>query len=392
MTPSTTNRFDITNNKLRVTDTFNYGSIIFNSAFGNVTAKIGNTIFHTNTDFDANADIVIGTNTYVDIDLPVSGGKIQPGSYTIIYNLLVNYGADVTAPVSDVFSSIVINPTSAPFIAQIAALLTEFDTVTIQFLNGDGDVLNTSTVTGTTSPGTISFDEIEIEQAATDVASILIAVTYTLEDEYLFNECDAITASINATQNCAAAQVTVKDTTSYPAYTGLSLTREMTINYPTGIDGQPVEDPVVTTDASKTIGPPIWSGNYTINLVSTVTWTQSDGLLILQTAEAQNNLLVKCDASLCKALKCIEGLRQRFMAAIKNGSRDYAELTRDILVVNSMVMTYQIAIQCQDTELAASILTELIVYLEMGNCSCGCEETTGGSNIPTIIYPLYSTN
>ena len=71
MTPIFSTLFNITTLKARVTDLFNYSTIINDAVYANVTAMVGNSIFHQNTNYNSSADIVIGTNTYVDIDLPI---------------------------------------------------------------------------------------------------------------------------------------------------------------------------------------------------------------------------------------------------------------------------------------------------------------------------------
>lgn len=392
MTPTTTSQFNLNTLKLRVTDTFDYGTIIYSSAYGNVTAKIGNSVFHTNTQFNANADIVIGDNTFIDIDLPTSNSLIREGSYTVIYNLLVNYVADALPPGATTFSSIAITPSSAQFIAQVDELLTQFDTVTIQFGSTSlGANVGSSTITGTSGSSTILFNQVTIAEFA-DIDVITITVTYTESNDYSFTNCDAVKGALTVTPNCAFATITVQDTTSYPAYVE-SLTREITLRYPKLASGAEVESPVTTSEASLTVGPYIWSGGYTISLSSIMSWEQEDNLLIQQTLTVYGYPNVQCDAGLCKAAKCIESVAVKYMAAVKNGSPSSAQLFQENFITMLYYMRYSVAISCGNTTLAAAILTEMITYLNMGDCTCGCGDTgsSTGNTEPTRIYPLFSS-
>ena len=390
MTPSISSRFNLNTLQLRVTDTFNYSSIIYESAFGNVTARIGNSVFHTNNQFNNNADIVIGTNTFIDIDLPQSNGLIQSGSYSIDYNLLVNYKAAVQAPSASPFVYIELAVPSQQFINQIQELVDDFGNIQIQFLNASGNVLATSTVTGTGGDDTIDFDAVTLASFAT-ITDIRISYTYTLSKEYLFDNCDVVQGlSLNTIVDCFRAQITLQDTTAYPAFVS-SLTRQMTLRYPRLADGTEVLSPVTTTNPSLTVGPTIWTGGYVFALQSEMTWTQPDDLIILQTLTTQMNKDVQCDLSLCKAAKCVDSLRLKLQEAIRLGDRNMNELLLQNIVVLGMCNAYNLFLTCQDSVNAGRVLAELTQYLDLitdGACGCGCQPT---SEVPTQIYPLFSS-
>ena len=52
MTPTFNTTFNLDDLEAIVADTFNYNTLIYTAAYGNVTAKQGNSIFHQNTQFD----------------------------------------------------------------------------------------------------------------------------------------------------------------------------------------------------------------------------------------------------------------------------------------------------------------------------------------------------
>jgi hypothetical protein len=69
MIPSIKATFNLTAKTVTIEDLFNYSGLTYASAFGNVIAKLGNTIFHTNSNYDSSADIVVGTNNTVTFNL-----------------------------------------------------------------------------------------------------------------------------------------------------------------------------------------------------------------------------------------------------------------------------------------------------------------------------------
>lgn len=390
MQPSISTLFNVTTKQATVTDLFNYGSIIYSSAYGNVTAKLGNTIFHQTTGFDVNSDIVIGTNDSVTFDLPVSGGKVKSGSYTFIYDLLVNYAYDVNAPARATFTTITLNPSSAEFIAQVDELLTQFDEVIIQFGAG-GNIVGQSVITRTIGANRIEFDEVTIAEFG-DIDAINISAQYQLTKQYTFDNCEVVTPSLTAKIDCASAQITLQDTTVYPAYVDV-LTRQMTLRYPRLADGSEVEAAVTTSNPSLTVGPYIWSGGYLFSLQSTMNWAQDDTLLIQQVAIADLNKDVQCDAALCKVSACLYSLMSKYVAAVKTGAVNTADLFQQNFIASLYVMNYQLQMGCGNAEAAGQILTQLTTFLAQdgsAECNCGCGDSTN-PNMPTKIYPLYSS-
>lgn len=393
MQPSISSLFNVTTKQATITDTFDYNSIPFTflSAFGNVTAKLGNTIFHQTTGYNANSDIVIGTNDSVTFDLPTSNQKVKSGSYTIIYDVEVNYGSVVLAPGSATFSNITTNPNEPLLLAEIDAALAAGEIPIIQFLNGAGSVLGSSTITETDGTNVIFFGSVTIASYAS-IGSVIITIDYSLTKEYTFDNCKVVTAQLTSTINCASAQITLQDTTIYPSYVS-ALTRQMTLRYPRLADGTEVEAAVTTSNPSLTVGPYIWSGGYLFSLESTMSWTQDDGLNITQVAVADLNKDVQCDAALCKVAACLYSLMSRYIYAVKNGATNTANLFQQNFISSLYVMNYQVQLGCGNSEKAAQILTDLMSFLSQDGtteCNCGCGDSTNPT-VPTRIYPLYSS-
>ena len=392
MTPTISSQFTLATKKLRVTDTFNYTTLpYYGGVYGNVTAKIGNSVFHTNDQFDSNADIVIGTNTYIDIDLPTSSGKIQEGSYTVDYDLLVKYASDVTPPGSSTFTQLTLSPSSQDLIDEIQSLLDSGKTPTI-IISGSGVIgtIATSQITAVSGDDIVIFNSVTAADFA-EIDTIVINGEYSVSKEYLFSNCEVVSQlSLNTLVNCFTAQITVQDTTAYPSFVE-TLTRTLTLRYPRLADGSEVEAPVETSNASLTVGPYIWSGGYSVTLQSVMTWVQTDGLIISQTLVQQANPNVACDVSLCKAAKCIRTLSTKYLEAVKAGSRNLSDLFQQNFTVLLLCNNYNLALTCQDTAAATEALAALTSYLNIitgGECNCGC--TGGTSTEPTRIYPLFS--
>lgn len=393
MQPTINTLFNVTSKQATVTDTYDYNEIpyTFISAYGNVTAKLGNTIFHQTTGYDANSDIVIGTNDSVTFDLPVSNDKVKSGSYTIIYDVQVSSASAVTAPGSATFNNITTNPDEPLLLAEIDAALLAGKTPVIKFLNSSSVVLGTSDITETDGVNAIYFDSVTLSSYAT-IDSVVIVIDYSVTKEYTFDNCKVVTPSLTANINCAAAQITLQDTTVYPSYVS-TLTREMTLRYPRLADGSEVEAAVTTSNPSLTVGPYIWSGGYLFSLESTMSWTQADLLSVQQVATMDLNKDVQCDAALCKVSACLYSLWSKYVAAVKIGGVNTNDLFHQNFIAMGYVMNYQLQLGCGNTDAAALILTNLTTFLAQDGsteCNCGCGDSTNPT-VPTKIYPLYSS-
>ena len=395
MTPTFSTLFKLLTKAVRVTDTFNYSGITASAIYGNVTAKIGNTIFHTNTNFNASADIVQGTNTYVDFDLPLNAdGTIRETSYNFTYNVKIENeqigtsSADVSA---DTFTTIAIpsNPTLA---ASINALIASGVDCRARFNLGSTSGYAILSATATT----IVIASTTIFGAGTGLNAVTILSTSTSTTVKNYDFCD-ITPQTNlcVTSDCFFATVTAQDSTLYPANMTIA-SRVLTINWPRLANGNPVDTAVVTSDASKTIGPNIFTGGYLVTLSTALTWTQTDGLLVSNTVQGRSDYVVDCSGNICSAFNCIKAYMVRYQQAVALGSRELTQFTQQNFQILLYCNLYNIAIECQKTSDARDILIALGEYMSVNGitvegCDCGCSDSSTSSTEPTLITPLYNS-
>lgn len=407
MTPDILTTFIINQLKINVKDLFTYSAY----AWGNITAKFGSTTFYQNTNFDADADIVIIPDTaYTDnksIDAPLdSAGKIKSGTYEITYTVKVEGELKVypsssltgaTAPGSATFASIVINPAVTGLVAILQAFIDTYGSLQVKFYDTDNNELGMARDVSPVDDESINFDSVTIASFA-DIVGVKFYVPQTYEKTFSYNFCDETpVSSLCVTHNCYSSQLSVLDITVYDA-TLTILSRLLTIQYPRLADGTPVADTVTSATSSNTIGPNIWSGNYTITNEVEIQWTGTDGLVNQNTITTQVEHDVECDASLCNLYNCINSLRVAYINAVRSGSRQAAQLEQMNFVVLQYVQQYKLAVECSKTATADALINELKAYLgENGStvsstCNCGCGESGDSSNgVPTIIYPIYST-
>jgi hypothetical protein len=391
MTPTFTTEFDLVTKKIIITDTFNYATAGITTAFGNATIKIGNQILHTNTNFNSSADIVLGTNTSFEIDLPLNAdGTVRETGYEVTYDVrfTVNTVADVAA---DTFTIVTIPSNPA-----LATLITESIAAGV----GMKATFNVGSTSGYTilsaTPTTITFASITIVGAGTGLTSAIIASTSNSEaiENYIF--CDITpTADLCVESDCFYATLTASDTTPYLA-TQTIVSRALTINWPRLANGNPVDTAVVTSEASQVVGPNLYTGGYLVTLSTAITWTQADGLLVSNTVAARSDYNVNCDGSICSAFNCIKAYMIKYQQAVALGSRELAQFTAQNFQILLYCNLYNIAIQCQDTAEARAILVALGEYMSISGvtvagCDCGCGQSSTNSTEPTIIYPLYNS-
>ena len=244
---------------------------------------------------------------------------------------------------------------------------------------------------------TINFDEVTIDDY-TEIEYIAFFVPQTYEKTWIYTFCDETPESdLCVTHNCYTSQLSVIDNTVYPATQTVN-SRLITIQYPRLANGTPVATTVTSESVSKTIGPNIWSGNYTVTNEVEIEWTGDDGLVTTNTITTQVEHEVSCDASLCDLFNCINSLRVAYQSALQNGSRQLAQFQAMNFQVLLFVQAYTLAVQCENTAQADQIINDLKLYLgnnsiaiSSSGCGCGCgEAASNSSGVPAIIYPLYS--
>lgn len=402
MIPNIKVTFNLSAKTATVEDLFDYTTIIYQSVYGNITAKLGNTIVHTNTNFDSSADIVIGTNTSFTFDLLTdASGNVIPGSYSFEYNVKVNDetivspSQTVTAPGASPFTTIVLNPVDQDIIDTIQDQLDLDGVCTIGFYDNSNVLLGSSTVTTVSGNATINFSSVAIAAFATITQIGITAVTtYTKTFVYAYTTCPAVTPNLCVSSDCYYSQLTAIDSTVYPAYL-TSILRELKIQYPRLANGTNVLPTQETNNSSLTIGPNIWTGNYTVSLITVLNWSQTDGLYLTQTISDYVDQPVQCTNGLCDLSTCINSFRSLYMEALATGSRDIQKLALQNQVILLYCNQIRIAIDCKKTSQVTELTTALAAYMNttnpaIGGCSCGCTDTNqNGYTEPTEIFPLF---
>lgn len=385
---------------VNIKDTTNYssGGITNSQVKGNVTGKYGATIFHQNDDF-LDPDINRGVADNVTFLLPVdTAGKAINAAYTFIYAIKVLAEAlfatsDVNAPGATPFTTIQLSSYTQEIVDEINAIVaaSNHSNVKIRFLNGS-TVLATSNFTSCSNLGVLSFASTATASFA-DIDGIQIIADAEYSNTFSYSFCNPTTvAKLDVVSDCLASQLTATDSTVYPGNLSELLDRELKIQYPRYADGTDTEAPVTTSDAAKTIGPNIWSGNYTVSLITQLNYTQSDDLNVQYTVTGYVEHNVDCSSSICGLAGCISTLRWKYQAAKREGSAYMAELREQNFEVSLMVNDYNIAMMCKNRTKMTAVISELTTYLrENTGCDCGCttDQTTGE---PTLIYATLSTD
>lgn len=390
--------FNLADKKVRITDTTNYSGVTAQGIFGNVTARIGNTIFYQNTNFDNLADIVIGNNTYVEFDLPLNAdGTVRQTTYSFEYEVKIldeTIGStDVIAPVSETFSSLVFTPANPSLISEISALILAGTDCRALFYGVDP--ITGVPILSTTGDDTINFAS-TTDGDFVDIDTVVIVSTSYSYLTNIYDFCDkSPKADLCVTSDCFFATLEAIDSTPYLA-TQTILDRVLTINWPRLANGNAVQPPAVTDQASEVVGPNLYTGDFLVTLSTDITWTQIDGLIITNTIAARSDFNVTCDGGICEAYACIKAYAVQYQEAVAQGSRQISQFQQQNFQILIYCNLYNLAVECQHTTEARAILVALSEYMNTNGvtvmgCSCGCGNTSNNSTEPTVIYPLYNT-
>jgi hypothetical protein len=393
-----TTSFNLADKKVRITDTTNYSGVTTPPIYGNVTARIGNTIFYQNTNFDASADIVIGTNSYVEFDLPLNAdGTVRQTTYSFTYEVKIFdqllQASDVITPEEAVFNNIVISPSSSVIINSIAAAIAGGQICRLYFntFNFPEGVV----ITSTTGNNTINFDTIFSEDWF-DITYIEVRTASTSSLTNIYDFCDkSPKADLCVTSDCYFATLEAIDSTAYLA-TQTIVDRVLTINWPRLANGNAVQPPTVTDQASQVVGPNLYTGDFLVTLSTDIISTQIDGLIVTNTIAARSDFNVNCDGGICEAYSCIKAYAVQYQEAVAQGSRQIAQFQQQNFQILIYCNLYNLAVECQHTTEARAILVALSEYMNTNGvtamgCSCGCGNAANNSTEPTVIYPLYNT-
>jgi hypothetical protein len=364
---------------------------------GIITGKNGASIFYQNTNY-ASPDINRGVS---DLSTPQSlpldsNNKVLQASYEFIYSVKITneilFASQAGAPGSANFTTVSITSIGASTIALINGILAnpQNTNVRLRFKNGSGTILGDRTVTSlSATTNNLNFSSVNLPSFA-DIDEVEVISDTFYSKSFTYSYCDKkVSPELCVSSSCLLSQITAVNQTEYPSF--FTVARELKIQYPRKSDGTPVSAPITTNTASLTLGPNIYTGNYTVSSIDTIAYTQDDGLVINDIIKAYVEHNVTCKYSLCALSACISSVYERYKSALLTGSANTANLFAQNMRILLLCNLYNIAVSCKDEVRAVKWVTELSNYLDNDcGCDCGCGSEQDQSE-PTIIYPGIST-
>lgn len=372
---------------VQVTDNTDYvgQSITPSKVAGLITAKRANTTFHVNTDYNA-PDISPGTSLVDSFAGP--SGALPESVYNFIYSIQVLDEILGSAKSCSMTNSTTLVFASTDVAAQLTALLTKANSVKVKVYDSGSNLLGEVAASAFVYGGGNITITTAVLATFANADSFRIVTYYSKESS--FNFCNTLpVVKIGVFADCLKAQITVTDNTVWPA--GYGVTNHLiTLQYPRDKSGTPVSASVDTDQYSLVVGPNIYSGGYTISAEADVNYTQDDGLVVSGAVEGFAYPNVQCDATLCCLKDCIAKIHTQYLLALEKGGQA-AMLGIQLLNINTYVMRYYLAVDCQATQEASNILTALKNYMQTSgtDCGCGCDDNAADGE-PTVITPLYS--
>ena len=196
-----------------------------------------------------------------------------------------------------------------------------------------------------------------------------------------------IVPKLNIDVNCFCYQLTATDNTVY-SLAGYDVTlnsRILTVVIPT-IPGQPTPTPVVTTDATITLGFDYSNVTYIVNLEAEYEHTNGDGtIVVIENLLASYSEKIACDFNLCALVECLA----KTMAALESkasrvgGWPNLPVYERDtIYQVQQLITLLELYRNCGNYTKVYDIYKKLIALI---GCDCGCSE--GNGDQPIAVSP-----
>lgn len=379
-----------------VEDTTNYvaAGSANSKVSGIITAGYGSKIFYQDEDYDA-PSINRSITDNINIDLPVnSQSQALLASYRYIYSIrmydeVLGSIKNATAPVASPFSTIALSGDSTNYVSAITTLLSQgaWGTIKVYFYNSSSVKLAEAVLTGATygaSKTTLTFNSTTYSGFAS-IAKVRIVSFYSLTADYDYSQVFP-TPALNAIPNYPASQLTVQDLTEYPASATID-SKLLTIQYPNLANGTPASAAVTSTDGSLTIGPNVFTGTYTCSIVTQMTFTETDGLVVRNTIYGFLYPSLQATDSLCGLSMCILNVRTRYKESFAVGNNSTFQLLNYVVLINFYISTYWMQIDCGNFTGASETLAQLLIALNDADCNCSSSDNTSGQ--PTEIWPLY---
>ena len=149
--------------------------------------------------------------------------------------------------------------------------------------------------------------------------------------------------------------------------------RTHTINYPSASGFSPT----TTSNQTDEVNPPrVWNGIYTTDVLSFVTYTQDDGLVIYDRVAGSDSKEFIADVDLCSVNCCLNNLNNQYTNLVGKNNTLAGEIQVKLNRALQLKQLYLGNIQCGNSEAAASNLKD---FYCLTGCTddCGCGEPTG---------------
>lgn len=225
---------------------------------------------------------------------------------------------------------------------------------------------------GLSLPGTYiyTYNVVVTQTVPGDIADVTDTFTYTYD-------LDKVNVSMTRFINCQSSTISSYDTTDYGVY-ATTISRAHTLYPPpaSGLSNQ-------TVSSTLNVYPPnIATTTWTQGVVTDVTYTLTDGLLVQRQISGSAEFAVVCDVGISSILCCVDKLMKMWMSfECKNPAR-YSEMyEQTIKPMLAAMQMYDESLIAGDTN-KASYWYDKIVSISGCDDSCGCV-----SGDPEIVYP-----
>lgn len=181
--------------------------------------------------------------------------------------------------------------------------------------------------------------------------------------------------------NCVGSTVTSYDETDYGTY-ATTISRVHTLYPP------PASPMAVVSGSTSTLiaGPNIYDTTWTQKVSSTVTYTFSDGLIVVMLIEGSREFGVTCDVGLGKIFCCLDKMQKRYDTWLtRNPTKADVFYAETIKPTNEAMLMYKSALDAGATTEAAYWYDQIIQRSGCGE-DCGCS-----SDGPQQIYPVLAS-
>lgn len=207
-------------------------------------------------------------------------------------------------------------------------------------------------------------------------------VYYTQINTYTY-EYVAPEICISQVADCISPQFVSTDLTEYEVE-GITPTKTLThtIYYPNGSAGQ--GSPLVGSSAVLSTGV-FYNGTQTTEIEASLSYTFSDGLIVLDEIDGSKDILVNCEY-ICSIYCCIKALEQRVISNQGVNQLLYNQYSNTFQQVMAFVGLAQLAISCGKSSDVNCYLDEIASLTECTeDCSCDGDDPSRVSGLGGLI-------